>query len=83
MIVRVLRRYAVSVALALDRLLNAVVGGSDRDTVTARAARARSCGRWWGWALCAILDRLDPGHCAREAARCKPPNDFVNGQKVP
>ena len=62
--------YAVAVALAIDRLLNALAGGSDRDTITARAARARDRGRWWATQLCRLLDKLDPGHCDREAARC-------------
>lgn len=50
-------------AVALDRLGNALIGGSDRETFSERAARARKRGARWGRVVCAVLEWLDPGHC--------------------
>jgi hypothetical protein len=54
-------------ALAYDRLGNASSGGSDRETISSRADRARSEGRRWGCVLCRLLDRIDPDHCKKSA----------------
>lgn len=51
------------IALAWDRLLNAATGGTDRETVSSRAARARDDRRPWACWLCQALDALDPDHC--------------------
>ena len=52
-----------SVALAIDRLGNALGHGDDRETISERASRARARGAWWGQRLCRVLDWMDPGHC--------------------
>lgn len=56
------------VAVANDQTLNAaLVGrkGSEDETVSSRAGKAASKGKRWGCMLCRLLDKIDPGHCAR------------------
>lgn len=54
------------VLIAFDQLLNAVLGGSADETMSARAHRMRTKDhRWWGWTANAIdvLFFFDPDHC--------------------
>ncbi len=60
----VARQVGLNVALALDRLANALLGGSGNETLSQRFARADAAGNRVGKVACAILDRLSPGHCA-------------------
>lgn len=59
-----LRRWIRNVLIAVDQLLNAMLGGDPDETISSRcgkrAATCRICG-----ALCYVLDRLDVRHCAR------------------
>jgi hypothetical protein len=55
------------VAIANDQALNAAIGGSEDETVSSHAARARNEGRRWGCLLCRLLDRIQPNHCAKSA----------------
>lgn len=50
-----LRRWPLTVLTALDRLINAILLGDDRLTISARAYYARAAGAWWGW----IADVID------------------------
>lgn len=52
-------------AVGFDQLFNAAANGNEDETVSSRAARARTEGRRWGCVLCRMLDRIDPGHCDR------------------
>ena len=56
-------RYVLRVLIALDQLVNALLGGDEDETVSSRAARARAAGAWWGLTLCRFLDWLEPDHC--------------------
>lgn len=58
-----MRQYLLSALIALDRFVNALLGGSHDETISARAARARAQNAIWGCLLCKLLDRVDPGHC--------------------
>ncbi|MCW5319622.1 hypothetical protein D5039_00030 [Verminephrobacter aporrectodeae subsp. tuberculatae] len=54
--------------MANDQALNAALvgrAGSEDETVSSRAAKAAGRGRRWGCLVCRLLDRIDPGHCAR------------------
>lgn len=51
------------VAKAKDQVFNAATGGSEDETLSSRAARARDRGERWGCVLCKLLDRIDPRHC--------------------
>jgi len=53
------------IAIAWDQLFNATTGGSEDETLSSRAGRARRRGARWGCVLCRFLDWLDPGHCER------------------
>ncbi len=60
------------VAVANDQALNAAlvgVAGSEDETVSSRAGKAASKGKRWGCILCRLLDKIDPGHCARNIER--------------
>ena len=56
---------AWGIARAFDRVFNVAANGSERETLSSRAERARREGRAWGCVLCRWLDRLEPGHCER------------------
>lgn len=58
---------AWGIALSLDRAANGGINGDPRETISARAGRARTAGRRWGCVLCRLLDTLDRDHCARAA----------------
>lgn len=51
------------IAIAYDRLGNAVTGGQDTETISSRANRARSEKARWGCILCRLLDRVEKDHC--------------------
>lgn len=60
------------VAVANDQALNAAlvgVAGSEDETVSSRAGKAARKGKRWGCILCRLLDKIDPGHCARNIER--------------
>lgn len=58
--------WIMRILIAVDRLFNAIFRGKDRETISHRAARARSQGKTWGCILCRLLDLVNPGHCDRE-----------------
>jgi hypothetical protein len=60
---------AMDIAVALDRAGNAAANGSNKETISSRANRARSEGRIWGCVLCRILDSLSPNHCRDSAGQ--------------
>lgn len=60
---------AKDIAVALDRAGNAAINGSNEETISSRANRARSEGRRWGCLLCRILDALSPNHCRNSAGK--------------
>ena len=51
------------IAIGFDDLGNVAANGKLGQTISSRAAHARPAR--WGCLLCALLDRLDPGHCDR------------------
>lgn len=56
------------VAVANDQTLNAaLVGrpGSEDETISSRAGKARIAGKRWGCILCRLLDKIDPQHCEK------------------
>lgn len=57
--------YLWRVVVSLDQLINTLTGGDPDETISSRAAKAAARGRPWGCVLCGLLDRIDPGHCAR------------------
>jgi hypothetical protein len=58
-------RYVFFVAVSLDQVANAVLGGYPDETVSIRAAFARNRGQRWGCVLCKLLDFFHPNHCSR------------------
>jgi hypothetical protein len=58
-------RRAWRLAIAYDQLANTAFGGSEDETISSRAGRARREGRRWACLLCRLLDAIDPDHCDR------------------
>lgn len=56
--------YCKNLALALDQLGNALIGGDPDETISRRAGRARVRNETWGCWLCRVLDWIDGRHCA-------------------
>lgn len=56
---------ATAIAYMIDETANVGLNGKVDTTISGRVARARARGRRWGCVLCWMLDRLEPGHCAR------------------
>lgn len=54
---------AWEILLAFDRLGNVATNGDWRETISARANRARREGRRWGCVLCRLLDWVQKDHC--------------------
>ena len=62
--------YLGNLAVALDQLGNALVGGNAHGTLSARAWEAWCAGRAWGrWARPAIDAVFGAGHCERACKR--------------
>lgn len=51
------------IAIGYDQLFNVAANGSEDETVSSRAARARDEGQRWGCVLCKLLDKIETGHC--------------------
>lgn len=54
---------ALRMALAYDRFLNTSANGSDRESISSRAAFARDERKRWACVLCRWLDSIDHDHC--------------------
>lgn len=51
------------VMLAHDQAANAAFGGSEDETISSRAGKAKKRGDRWGCVLCRLLDWIVPNHC--------------------
>jgi hypothetical protein len=58
-------KYLFGLLVAVDQFVNALLGGYADETISFRAAVARSNGERWGCVLCKLLDKIDPDHCAK------------------
>lgn len=54
---------ALRIAIGTDQLVNAAGNGSEDETISSRADRAREEGRRWGCVLCGLLDWIEKDHC--------------------
>lgn len=58
-----LRKYVWNLLIALDQLLNTLLGGDPDEAVSSRLGKAARRGsRYGGW-LHDLLERFWPGHC--------------------
>lgn len=67
------------IAVAIDATSNVAGNGTWGQTISARAARARCDGRWWGRALCWLLNEVNPGHCDKALTD---PNQNLTGNEA-
>jgi hypothetical protein len=66
MIHNVIGRYILTVLLALDQLVNALIGGYADETLSYRIAIAAQEGKQYGCVLCKLIELVIPGHCSLE-----------------
>ena len=52
-------------AIAFDQFGNAMLGGSEDETISSRAGRAMEEGKRWGCVLCKFLDFFEKDHCMK------------------
>jgi len=57
-----MRRYIFQVLVAIDQLLNTLTGGYPDETISSRLGKNKHKSRVAAF-ICAVLDRIDPGHC--------------------
>ena len=63
-----LRRWPKAVLISVDQLVNALAMGSEDDTISSRAWKAKAKGRAWGRFAVRIIDSIfGRGHCERAA----------------
>lgn len=63
-------KYLILLPLALDCLLNMLLGGSIRETLSSRAHRMRVKPQPYWWWLAGVIDGIffwQPAHCRRQA----------------
>lgn len=53
------------IAIGFDQLANVAFNGSEDETVSSRAARAKREGRRWGCVLCRFLNIFETDHCEK------------------
>lgn len=51
------------IAIALDQLFNAAIGGSEDETISSRAGRECIIDTRWACVLCRVLDWMKKDHC--------------------
>lgn len=61
-----MKRYFWNFLIAIDQLLNTMLGGDPDETISSRAGKYAAVQRGWiPCVLCKLLDRIDPNHCAK------------------
>jgi len=60
----IIGKYVWNIAIAIDQLANAMLGGDPDETLCSHAAKRMHDSRFWG-AFAAVMEWLDPGHMAR------------------
>lgn len=60
-----MKRYFWSLLIALDQLLNAVMGGQPDETISSRCAKLWLEGDGFGCFMCKILDFFQKNHCRK------------------
>lgn len=52
-----------AIARAIDITTNTGFNGKPDTTISARTARARNRGAWWGCVMCKLYAQFQPNHC--------------------
>ena len=58
---------AYRVLIGFDQIANAATGGSEDETISSRANRARMNNQTWGCILCRMLGTIQKDHCKKSA----------------
>lgn len=70
-------KYPVRVLIALDQFANVLTFGHPDETISSRAARAATQGKWWGVGMSKFLDVFQRNHGAQAIA-----GDAARGNEV-
>ena len=73
------RRYVWNIVQALNRLLNAVLGGTDKEYMSSRICRYRDR-HWLAGLMYRLLNSIETDHCEKALADCQQgfdPDDAV------
>lgn len=76
----VTRRYCRNLWIAIDQLVNALLFGNPRETISSRCARRiarRNCRLCQ--LLCRALHAVDPAHCEKSLTQPPHPDDVLTG----
>lgn len=60
-----IKQYVWNFLSAVDRVANALTGGSPDETISSRAGKAQAAGKTWACVLCKFLDLFDKNHCKK------------------
>lgn len=86
-----MRHHALQILIAMDQLVNALLGGWADETLSSRAWRTEAKGRLWGRMLRPVIDTLalpfERGHCrasfeSERAQRQQPPECRVGPGQI-
>jgi hypothetical protein len=72
-------KYFWNIVQAVDRMLNAIAGGTDKEYLSSRVYRYKDGNRIAGWVY-VLLNWLEPNHCEQAYADAQigfDPNDAV------
>ena len=60
-------RYLINLSIAVDVMMNTLLGGSPHETISSRLGRAESGGNSWARVICNALSKIfsQPEHCRR------------------
>lgn len=58
-----MKTYVINLLIALDQMLNSLIGGYPDETISIHAARDRNKGARWGCVMCKFLDLFQKDHC--------------------
>lgn len=74
-----MKRYIWNIVQALDRLLNAIFGGTDKEYMSSRVYRYKDVNRL-AFCVYTLLNKIEPNHCEQafqDAQIGFDPNDAV------
>lgn len=75
-----LKKYFWNVVIAVDQLVNAILGGDPDETISSRLGKvvARNAdSNNLAWLICYMLDWIDPGHCQKAIEKDEGKDEIV------
>jgi hypothetical protein len=60
-----IKQYLVNILISLDQLVNSILFGDPRETISSRSDKAMQEGKQWGCILCKFLALFQKDHCQK------------------